>query len=78
MASLPLTAEAAFLAAVTPRSSPASVSRAARRNASPAGVSATPRLLRFKQLGADGRLKLPDLGAEHLLGDVEGPGARLR
>ena len=44
--SRPETEAAACNAAVTPRSSPASVARAESRNAAPAGVSTTPRLVR--------------------------------
>src|ERR1019366_401399 len=46
--SSPLIARAAFRAAVTPRSSTASVACALSRNAAPAGVSATPRLVRSR------------------------------
>ena len=68
--SVPATARAAFRAAATPRSRPASVSRAAVRNAAPAGVSAAPLFVRSSSLGPHSVFQLPDLRAENLLRDV--------
>ncbi|HXT92613.1 MAG TPA: hypothetical protein VN714_25545 [Trebonia sp.] len=69
--SLPETARAALRAAVTPRSRPASVSRATVRNAAPAGVSVAPLFVRFSSWVPDSVFQLPDLRAEDLLRDVD-------
>src|SRR6185437_9077891 len=69
--SLPQTARAALRAAATPRSRPARVSRAAVRNAAPAGVSVAPLFVRFSSWVPDSVFQLPDLRAEDLLRDVD-------